>query len=297
MNKTRTLYALYALLFLVLAVGIYWSYYYFLVNSSSAVEDSPTKDLATFRSYFERRFPNVPLKAYAQGEWIPGITGKDAMAQYHSVMSFPPQSIGIANGKQLFDTPFPNGHTYGDCFPNGGIGIRQDYPRFDAKTGQVVTLAVAVNQCRQANGLKPLAWKRGPLAEILAYMASTSDGKPLDIQPPRTPAELAAYTEGKNFFYTPIGKLNLSCADCHMLHSGQRLRAQLISPALGMPNGFPAYRAKWGGLGTLERRFIGCNKKIRVEPFKPQSARYRDLAYFLSYMSNGLPITGPGYRN
>ncbi|AOU98420.1 sulfur oxidation c-type cytochrome SoxA [Acidihalobacter yilgarnensis] len=268
-----------------------------LMPGIASARSTPAQDLAAFQGYFQTRFPGVPLKDYAQGEWIPGIAGADALAQYRSVMQFPPQSLAIGKGKQLFDTPFPNGHHYADCFPHGGIGIRQDYPRFDPATGQVVSLAVAVNQCRRDNGLKPLAWKRGPLADILAYMASTSVGKPMQIATPNTPAALAAYARGKAFFYARIGRLNLSCADCHMVHSGQRLRAQLISPALGMPNGFPVYRAKWGGLGTLDRRFIGCNKKIRAKPFKPQSVRYRDLAYFLSYMSNGLPITGPAYRN
>ncbi|OBS09761.1 sulfur oxidation c-type cytochrome SoxA [Acidihalobacter prosperus] len=266
-------------------------------SASSAAQPSPARDLAAFRNYFQTRFPGVPLKAYAQGEWIPGIASADALAQYRSVMQFPPQALAVAAGKRLFDTPFPNGHRYADCFPHGGIGIRQDYPRFDAKTGQVETLALAVNRCRLENGLKPLAWERGPLAEILAYLASTSAGRAMHVATPNTPAALAAYARGKTFFYAPIGRLNLSCADCHMLHSGQRLRAQLISPALGMPAGFPVYRAKWGGLGTLDRRFIGCNKKIRARPFKPQSVRYRDLAYFLSYMSNGVPVTGPAYRN
>ena len=28
----------------------------------------------------------------------------------------------------MFNTPFKNGKTYADCFPNKGIGIRQHYP-------------------------------------------------------------------------------------------------------------------------------------------------------------------------
>lgn len=268
-----------------------------LLLVTQVVRASPASDLTAFQAYFQARFPGVPLNAYAKGEWIPGINDAGALAQYQSVMQFPPQSLAIGEGKRLFNSPFPNGHRYADCFPHAGVGIRQNYPQFDQKTGQVMTLAMAVNECRLHNGLRPLAWEHGPLAEILAYMASTSINRPLNIATPASSAALAAYEQGKSFFYARIGRLNLSCADCHMMHSGQRLRAQLISPALGMPNGFPAYRAKWGGVGTLDRRFVGCNKKIRARPFKPQSVRYRDLAYFLSYMSNGLPVMGPAYRN
>ncbi|MDH5378316.1 MAG: sulfur oxidation c-type cytochrome SoxA, partial [Gammaproteobacteria bacterium] len=56
------------------------------------------------------------------------------------------------------------------------------------------------------------------------------------------------------------------------------------------------YRAKWQELGTLHRRFGGCNKQVRAKPFKPQSEEYRNLEYFLTYMSNGLKSNAPGMR-
>ena len=262
-----------------------------------AASASPASDLHAFQAYFFTRFPGVKPAQFSDGEWIPGVASPNDLAQYQSIMAFPPQSFEVQKGKQLFNAAFPDGGHYADCFPNGGIGISQTYPRFNSQTGQVITLAMTLNQCRVKHHLKPLAYKRGALADILAYMASSSKGKPIDIKIPNTPKALEAYSMGKNFFYTQIGALNLSCADCHMIHSGQRLRGQLISPALGMVAGFPVYRAKWGGLGTIDRRFIGCNKKIRARPFKPQSVQYRDLQYFLAYMSNGLPMKGPGYRN
>lgn len=264
------------------------------VNTAAA---SPVNDLKAFRKYFENRFPAIELAQFSDGEWIPGVVGSDALAQYQSVMAFPPQSFAVERGKRLFDSAFPDGKHYADCFPNKGVGISQTYPRFDEKTGQVVTLAMTINQCRIENHLKPLAYKRGNIADILAYMATTSKGKLIAVKIPDNPKALEAYSLGKGFFYTQIGALNLSCADCHMFHSGQRLRGQVISPALGMVAGFPVYRAKWGSMGTIDRRFIGCNKKIRVKPFKAQSVQYRDLQYFLAYMNNGLPLKGPGYRN
>jgi sulfur-oxidizing protein SoxA len=49
-------------------------------------------------------------------------------------------------------------------------------------------------------------------------------------------------------------------------------------------------------MGTISRRFATCDSQIRSVPLEPGSEEYRDLEYFLSYLSNGLPISGPGAR-
>jgi sulfur-oxidizing protein SoxA len=56
---------------------------------------------------------------------------------------------------------------------------------------------------------------------------------------------LAAYNEGKKFFYAKRGQLNLSCADCHVTNPGQRIRGNTLSPALGQVTHFPVWRGKW----------------------------------------------------
>jgi sulfur-oxidizing protein SoxA len=49
-------------------------------------------------------------------------------------------------------------------------------------------------------------------------------------------------------------------------------------------------------MGTIERRFTSCDAQTRAVPLKPDDKTYRNLEYFLSYMSDGLPIAGPGTR-
>ena len=102
------------------------------------------------------------------------------------------------------------------------------------------------------------------------------------------------YEQGKKHFYQKRGQLNMACADCHKFYAGNLIRADLLSPALGHLTHFPVYRSKWGGLGTTHRRYEGCNKQVRAKPYKPQSAEYRALEYFHTYMSNGLIVNGPG---
>ena len=49
-------------------------------------------------------------------------------------------------------------------------------------------------------------------------------------------------------------------------------------------------------LFPLHGRFAGCVRDVRAKPFELQSLEYRNLEYFLSYMSNGLEFNGPGAR-
>ncbi|MDE2089364.1 MAG: sulfur oxidation c-type cytochrome SoxA [Gammaproteobacteria bacterium] len=260
----------------------------------AAQATTPQQDLKAFRAYFHKHFPKVPFKEFSDGVYAIGPA--ELRAQHKDIMQFPPFDFELAKGKRLFHTPFKNGKTYASCFPHGGIGIRQNYPYFDTKTGQVVTLELAINQCRVKNGEKPYNLLQGPLAEISAYMASTSHGKLMDIKIPNDPRALAAYERGKHYFYAKRGQLNFSCADCHVYNAGKYVRSNLLSAGIGKVVSFPLYRAKWGSIGTLDKRFRGCNKQVRAKPLPAQSVEYRDLEYFLSYMSNGLPVNGPGYR-
>ena len=70
----------------------------------------------------------------------------------------------------------------------------------------------------------------------------------------------------------------------------------MLAPALGILNAMPIYRSAWGGMGTTSRRLRSCNSQVRGVPLKAEDEEYRDVEYFLSYMANGLLISGPGAR-
>jgi len=253
----------------------------------------PAADAKAFRDYFVSKFPKVKLEDFVNG---PYSMNEDMRRQWEEKEQFPPYEFALEAGKEMFSKPFGNGKTYADCFPNGGIGIRQNYPYFDANEGKVVTLELALNRCREANGEAPYSYLKDEMASLTAYMAFTSRGKPFDIKIPDDPRALAAYENGKRYFYTRRGQLNFSCAGCHVQAPGERLRAEILAPALGILNALPIYRSEWSGMGTTSRRFITCNSQTRAVPLEPQSDEYRNLEYYLSYMSNGLPISGPGAR-
>jgi sulfur-oxidizing protein SoxA len=254
---------------------------------------TPLTDLTKFQDYFEDRFPDTKFEDFVNGVYSIDQASRE---QWEDIEEFPPYELNISKGEELFNKPFANGKTYASCFENGGIGIRQNYPYFDTEAGEVKTLELEINECRKANGEKPLKWKTGAIADISAYMAYTSRGNIINIVIPDDPAAIAAYERGKRFFYAKRGQMNMACADCHFYYAGNKVRADLLSPALGQLTHFPVYRAQWGSIGTAHRRYAGCDKQVRAKPFKAQSAEYRALEYFQTYMSNGLKVNGPGVR-
>ena len=261
--------------------------------SAAAETPDPTADAKAFQNYFTQKFPKLKLEDFVNG---PYSMNEDMHKQWEEKEQFPPYDFSLDLGKEMFSKPFKNGKSYADCFPNGGIGIRQDYPIFDQKEGKVVTLELALNRCREANGEAPFSYVKDEMAALTAYMAFTSRGKPFDIKIPNDPRALEAYQNGKRYFYTRRGQLNYSCASCHVQNPGERIRAEILAPALRILNAMPIYRSEWGGMGTISRRFTTCNSQIRGVPLDPQADEYRDLEYYLSYVSNGLPISGPGAR-
>jgi L-cysteine S-thiosulfotransferase len=260
---------------------------------SRADTSSPDKDFKVFREFFVKKFPNVPLEDFVNG---PYSMNEDMRKQWIEKEDFPPYDFAVDRGKELLAALFKNGKTLADCFPNKGIAIRQNYPYFDKDKGEVITLELAVNRCLEANGEKPYSYVKDDMAAVTAYMALTSRGKPFDIKIPDDPRALQAYESGKQYFYQRRGQLNFSCASCHIQSPGERIRAEVLAPALGILNAMPIYRSEWGGMGTISRRFTTCNSQVRATPLEPQDPVYRDLEYYLSYLSNGLPISGPGAR-
>ena len=263
------------------------------VGAAAGVQASPESDRQAFREYFFKKFPGVPAEEYANGVYAVDPVGR---ANWEAIEEFPPYEPAIETGEGLWKKPFANGKGYASCLGKAK-GLMAKYPQWDKKRGMVVTLPLALNECREANGEKPLKYAKGPMAELLAYIAFESRGAKTHVVIPKDdPRALEAYEKGKQFYYARRGQLNFSCAHCHVDNAGKSLRTDVLSPALGHTTHWPVYRSKWSEMGTLHRRFKGCNEQVRAKAFKPQGEEYRDLEYFLTYMSNGLSLNGPGAR-
>jgi len=269
----------------------------FLGSSSVQAEEKATgntaDDLELYQSYFARKFPGLTLNNFGDGVYAIDKASRD---NWQAIEEFPPYESLLEVGEEIWNTPFKNGKGFADCFPEGPAQ-RKNYPHWSPERKTVITMEMAVNECRESNGEKPFRWLKGPLARLTAYMAYASRGQIIDVKVPSDDQDaVAAYNNGKSIFFARRGQLNFSCAHCHMESAGNYLRSEILGPALGQATNWPTYRSKWGNLGTLHRRFVGCFKLVRARGYEPQGAEYRNLEYFLTHMSNGIQFNGPSSR-
>lgn len=264
-----------------------------ILNLANNVYAEPQEDIKRFQHFFFQKFPNVPKNEFVNGVYAIDPIGRET---WQAIEEFPPYEPAVEEGKAIWKKPFANGKSYADCFPEGPAQ-RKNYPHWDKSRGTVITMEQAINECRQANGEKPLNYEKGQLAILSAYMAYESRGQTINIKIPKDdPRAIKAYEKGRQFWFARRGQLNFSCAHCHALNAGNLLRSDVLSPALGHATNWPVYRATWGEIGTLHRRFHGCNEQVRAKPFELQSEEYRNLEYFLTAMANGLQFNGPSAR-
>ena len=224
-----------------------------------SVEASPKDDLKAFQGYFKTRFPNTKFDDFSNGVYS---IDKASREQWEEIEEFPPYELAIEEGQEIWNKKFKNGKTFKSCL-GGEKNLAAKYPHFDKKRKEVVTLPVAINECLEKNGESPLGYKKGKMAALLSFLAYNSRGQKIDVEVKGKDAE-EAYEAGKQFFYARRGQLNFSCAHCHVDNAGNKIRADILSPALGHVTHFPVYRSKWGEMGTLHRRFDGCNKQVQA---------------------------------
>ena len=130
-------------------------------------------------------------------------------------------------------------------------GVRPVYPKYNEEAGEVRTLEMQVNDCRE-NRMGAEKWKYtgGDMVNMTALLASVSRGMPVDIAIDG-PAQ-STWEQGKDLYYTRTGLLELSCANCHEDNYGNMIRADHLSQ--GQINGFPTYRLKNTKIGRASCR-------------------------------------------
>jgi L-cysteine S-thiosulfotransferase len=259
---------------------------------AALAQTNPEQDRAEFIAFFQQRFTGIALDDYIHGAMIANPDGK---AQYDKIMEFPPFLGDIERGKKLWETPFRDGKTFAGCYPNGGRNVLGNYPYFDEAQGKVVTFEMSLNDCLKRNGEAAFDYGgRNTMGVLTSYARSLSDGMRLDVKVGSSKAR-EKYAAGKALFFERTGQLNASCAGCHYYNAGHIMRMEIISPALGHATHWPIYR---GGeeLMTFQGRFKRCLEAMRTVPHGYASEEWNNLEYFLSYLSNGLPLQSNVFR-
>lgn len=173
-------------------------------------------------------------------------------------------------------------------------GLRVGLPRWNEKLGKPETLEMIINRSRTEHmQAEPWKWEAPEMLAMTAYIGLQSRGQAVDVQTDGPMAEWAK--KGEELYYTKVGQLNMSCSQCHEDNYGNMIRADHLSQ--GQINGFPVYRLKWGGLGSIHRRFSGCMKNIRAEPYKRGSDEFIALELYVASRGEGLSVEVPSVRN
>jgi sulfur-oxidizing protein SoxA len=179
---------------------------------------------------------------------------------------------------------------------HGGIGsmrgVAARYPAV-AADGALLNLEGRIERCRtQHQDAAPFGYESDALLALTAAIALRSRGMPVSVA---TDGAAAPYlAEGRAFYETRQGQLNLACGQCHDDNAGRRLRGDVISNGLG--TGYPAYRLDWNTIGSLHRRLRACSLGVRAEQFPLGSREYLTLELFLAARARGLPMEAPGLR-
>lgn len=174
-------------------------------------------------------------------------------------------------------------------------GVRAQMPKWNAAINRPHTMETQINECRTTRmGAEKWKWEARQMLAMTAYVGLQSRGMAVSVNVDE--GEMPKWSEkGKELYYTRVGQLNMSCANCHEDNYGNMIRADHLSQ--GHINGFPTYRLKWAGLGSSHRRFKGCMDNIRATPFKRGSDEFTALEVYLAARGNGLSVETPAVRN
>lgn len=208
-----------------------------------------------------------------------------------------PGFLWVDNGEELWDTvDGAAGKSCASCHDGAsesmaGVGAR--YPVYSEAAGKLVNLEQRINQCRADNmEAEPWKWESSELLGMTSYVRHQSRGVPVEVSIDGPAEEF--FEAGRDFYYQRRGQLDMSCASCHESNYGVQLRADLLSQ--GQSNGFPTYRLKWQGVGSLHRRFRGCNQQVRSDRYGYGSDEYVNLELYLAWRGMGLPVETPAVR-
>ena len=205
-----------------------------------------------------------------------------------------PAFLWVERGRDLWGRA--SGQNCGACHGEASTsmrGVATRYPAIDKASGRLFDLEARINDCRvRHQGLTPLTRESDDMLALTAFVAFQSRGMPINIsvQGPAAPI----LERGQAFYAARHGQLNLSCAQCHEQHWGQRLFAETLSQGHG--NDFPAYKLEWQTLGSLQRRIRACLFGVRAEMPPYGAAELTELELFLAWRAQGLAMEAPGVR-
>ncbi|MCI0508248.1 MAG: hypothetical protein L0Z73_19405, partial [Gammaproteobacteria bacterium] len=140
---------------------------------------APEDDVKNIQAFFRNKFPGLPDTEFANGFYAMDPVMR---VNWEAIEEFPPYVPAIEEGEGIWNTPFKNQKDYNDCFNEPGI--MTDYPRWDREAGEVETLPMAINKCREINGEQALKYESPEMLALQAYIAYQSRGNLTEVLVP-----------------------------------------------------------------------------------------------------------------
>ncbi len=209
-----------------------------------------------------------------------------------------PAMLWVEKGEELWSTvDGKEGKACQSCHQDAAESMKMvgaTYPVYAPEIEKLINLEQRINQCRSERmGADEWKWESDELLSMTTYVRHQARGTPMQAKVDGPAKEF--FEKGKAFYEERRGQLDMACMHCHQFYPGGQLRANVLSQ--GQSNGFPTYRLKWQKVGSLHRRFRGCNKQVRAKPFANGSDEYVNLELYLSWRARGLPVETPAVRN
>jgi len=209
-----------------------------------------------------------------------------------------PGMLWVEQGGDLWtETEGKAGKSCASCHGETGEqmkGVAASYPAYDENMGKMQSVEQQINFCRENRmEAKPYKWESEEMLSMTSFVNYQSLGMPVSVAVDGKAAPF--FAKGKEFYNERRGQLDMACSNCHVDNAGGMIRANTLSQGQG--NGFPTYRLKWQKVGSIHRRFRGCNKQVRSTPFGYGSDEYVNLELYVKWRGRGLPVETPAVRN
>ena len=208
-----------------------------------------------------------------------------------------PGMLWVEQGAKLWAEPAGTaGKSCASCHGDAAQsmkGVAARLPAVDASSGRLMNLEARIVDCRvQRQGAPAPAYESAELLNLTAYVSMQSRGLPRSVTIEGTAKPF--FEQGKTFWQTRQGQMNLACGQCHDDNVGRKLRGDTISE--GHSHGWPGYRLDWQGMGSLHRRLRACSLGVRAEILDYGSPEYLALELYLAWRGGDLVIESPGVR-
>ena len=260
---------------------------------TAALADEIESDIFAFQDYFLSRFPGMELADFSEG--VAGLPQyRHRLKSREMILAIPPYEHLLKAARSEWSLNLPGGESLSDCMSNHPPA--NEFPYHDGQA--IITVTAAVNRCLRDNGRDALDAASAEMAGYVAVFREQANGRAMQLDYFSSGIR-EAYTTGRQFFWARRGQQNQSCASCHINNAGNRIRDDILSAALGLGIGFPAFSLTQSMSGeqprlrTLHQQYSACMERSGAQPLSPQSDAYLSLEVYQGIMNTGVPLRAP----